>query len=85
MEKYKCIEYLYSKILIPNKFEIKKKEKNIITKVEYIREKTIKKVEPPPLQTEINKDKEIQNQNSLNNSNIEKKETKLRINIIIYV
>ena len=76
MEKYKCIEYLYSKILIPNKFEIKKNEKNIITKVEYIREKTIKKVEPPPLQTEINKDKEIQNQNSLNNSNIEKKETK---------
>ena len=35
LEKFKIIEYLYSRILIPNKFNIKKDSKGIITKIEY--------------------------------------------------
>ena len=44
MEKFKCIEYLYSKLLIPNKFKITKNQKGIVTKVEYLREKSSKKM-----------------------------------------
>ena len=54
MEKFKCIEYLYSKILIPNKFKITKDEKEMITKVEYIRDKPAKKVEPVTKEPEPN-------------------------------
>ena len=35
LEKFKCIEYLYSKLLIPNKFKIQKDKNNNITKIEY--------------------------------------------------
>ena len=41
MEKFKCIEYLYSKVLLPNKFKIEKDEKGVVTKIEYIREKPV--------------------------------------------
>ncbi len=34
MEKCKTIEYLYSKILLPNRFNIKTDSKNIISSVE---------------------------------------------------
>ena len=36
LEKFKCIEFLYYKSLLPFEFKIEKDEKNIITKVEYI-------------------------------------------------
>ena len=35
LEKFKLIEYLYSKVSLPNKFNIKKDSKGVITKVEY--------------------------------------------------
>ena len=71
MEKFKCIEFLYSKLLIPNNFKITKDENNIITKVEYIRDKPVKKAEqPPPKEPEPN----INNEDK-NNEN-DKKETK---------
>ena len=39
LEKFKIIEYLYSKILLPIKFDIKKDSKGIITQIKYIEEK----------------------------------------------
>ena len=54
MEKYKCIEYLYSKVLLPNKFKREKDEKGVVTKIEYIREKAAKKPVAKPLQQEQN-------------------------------
>ena len=36
LEKFKCIEFLYYKSLLPFEFKIEKDEKNIIKKVEYI-------------------------------------------------
>ena len=71
MEKYKCIEYLYSKILIPNKFKITKDDKNNVTKVEYIREVAVKTAVPPTPQPP----EEI-NQNSINNNINDKRESK---------
>ena len=73
MEKYKCIEYLYSKLLIPNKFKITKDEKDNITKIEYIRDKPVKKVQPQSTQIETNNINENKNDN---NDKIEKNETK---------
>ncbi len=43
LEKFKCIEYLYSKVLIPNKFKIQKDKNNNITKIEYEKEVEKKK------------------------------------------
>ena len=43
LEKFKCIEYLYSKLLIPNKFKIQKDKDNNITKIEYEKEVEKKK------------------------------------------
>ena len=43
LEKFKCIEYLYSKLLIPNKFKIQKDKNNNITKIEYEQEVEKKK------------------------------------------
>ena len=43
LEKFKCIEYLYSKLLIPNKFKIQKDKNNNITKIEYEKEVEKKK------------------------------------------
>ena len=43
LEKFKCIEYLYSKVLIPNKFKIQKDKNNNITKIEYEQEVEKKK------------------------------------------
>ena len=38
LEKFKCIEYLYYKSLLPLEFKIEKGENNIIKKIEYIKE-----------------------------------------------
>ena len=35
LEKIKCIEYLYNKLLLPNKFKIEKDPRNIISNIEY--------------------------------------------------
>ena len=35
LEKVKCIEYLYNKLLLPNKFKIEKDSRNIISNIEY--------------------------------------------------
>ena len=43
LEKFKCIEYLYHKILLPIKFNIEKDKNGIISKIEYIEEKEKKK------------------------------------------
>ena len=67
MEKYKCIEYLYSKVLLPNKFKIEKDEKGVVTKIEYIREKAAKKPVAKPLQQEQNDQEHNQNNNDNNN------------------
>ena len=75
MEKFKCIEYLYSKILIPNKFKITKDENDKITKVEYIRDKPAKKVDPVTKEPEQN----LNNDNKTEvktNGTTDKKETK---------
>ena len=70
MEKYKCIEYLYSTILIPNKFQITKDDKDIVTKIEYIRDKPVKKV--------VISEESNQNQKNdvIINNNNDKKESK---------
>jgi len=70
MEKYKCIEYLYSTILIPNKFQITKDDKDIVTKIEYIRDKPVKKV---VISEESNQN---QNNDAIINNNNDKKESK---------
>ena len=70
MEKYKCIEYLYSTILIPNKFQITKDDKDIVTKIEYIRDKPVKKV---VISEESNQN---QNNDGIINNNSDKKESK---------
>ena len=67
MEKYNCIEYLYSKVLLPNKFKIEKDEKGVVTKIEYIREKAAKKPVAKPLQQEQNDQEHNQNNNDNNN------------------
>ena len=84
MEKFKCIEYLYSKILLPNKFKIEKDEKGIVTKIEYIREKAVKKAITTALQSEqnnldqknidihINIEKKAINEDEVHNKNISK-------------
>ena len=74
MEKFKCIEYLYSKILIPNKFKITKDDKDIVTKVEYIRDKPVKKVDPSKEPEQISKN---ENKNEIKGNDVtHKKETK---------
>ena len=76
MEKFKCIEYLYSKILIPNKFKITKDEKDMVTKIEYIRDKPAKKVEPNPSK-EPEQISSNENKNEIKASDtLDKKETK---------
>ena len=45
LEKFKLIEYLYSKVSLPNKFIIQKDSKGVITKVEYEEIKEEKKEE----------------------------------------
>ena len=76
MEKFKCIEYLYSKILLPNKFKIETDEKGIVTKIEYIREKPVKKAVTKSVHQEQN-DQE-HNPNNMNETSsfiiIEKKD-----------
>ena len=64
LEKIKCIEYLYSKMLIPNSFIITKDEKGIVTKVDYVREKQVK--------TTINND--INNINEIKQKDVKKEE-----------
>ena len=60
MEKFKCIEYLYSKVLLPNRFKIQKDEKGIVTKIEYIRDKAVKKAVTKPIQQETNEQEQGQ-------------------------
>ena len=36
MEKYKCIQYLYSNLLIPAQFKIKKDGTGLITSIEFV-------------------------------------------------
>ena len=80
LEKFKCIEFLYSKLLIPNKFKITKDENDNITKVEYIRDKPAKKVDPPPPKepkpTANNEDKTNENEKKENKEHNDKKEIK---------
>ena len=46
LEKFKCIEYLYYKSLLPLQFKIEKDENNIIKKVEYVnKDENVKKEE----------------------------------------
>ena len=39
LEKFKIIEYLYSKIIMPNKFHIEKDKNGLVTKIEYLGKK----------------------------------------------
>ena len=41
LEKLKCIQYLYNKILLPKEFKIEKDPENIISKIEYISKENI--------------------------------------------
>jgi len=66
MEKFKCIEYLYSKVLLPNKFKIEKDEKGVVTKIEYIREKAAKKAITKSVLQEQNGHEHNQNNNDNN-------------------
>ena len=72
MEKFKCIEYLYSKLLIPDKFKIQKDENDNLLKIEYIRDKANKKVDSQSKQNEPNLNNE--NNNIDNNNNKDLKE-----------
>ena len=72
MEKVKCIEYLYSKILMPNKFKIEKDEKGLITKIEYIRDKPAKKVPTPTEQNDANLNPNSNNDSQKNILSIKK-------------
>jgi hypothetical protein len=47
LEKFKLIEYLYSKVSLPNKFIVKKDSKGVITKVDYEEIEEEKKEEKP--------------------------------------
>ena len=57
LEKFKCIEYLYNKSLLPFIFKIEKDENNIIKKVEYINKEEMKKEDNNPEGEKTNKNK----------------------------